>query len=94
MELSVGILMLYAQIEERSTGVDMDIGGPVRGTITVCLSSDSSPLSLSVATYLTGCLTATSLNVRIAAKRRAGLEEDRNSCSTVWGMVWTVWSRC
>ena len=33
--------------------------------------------------HLTGCLTATSLRVRMAAKRRADLEEDKNSCRTV-----------
>lgn len=33
--------------------------------------------------HLTGCLTATSLSVRMAAKRRADLEEDKNSCRTV-----------
>jgi hypothetical protein len=32
---------------------------------------------------LTGCLTATSLSVRMAAKRRADLDEDKNSCRTV-----------
>ena len=33
--------------------------------------------------HLTGCLTATSLRVRMAAKRSADFEEDKNSCSTV-----------
>ena len=34
---------------------------------------------VSTRTYLAGCLTATLLSVLIAAKRREGLEEERNS---------------
>ena len=38
--------------------------------------------SLHLATLI-GCLTATSLKVRMAANRRAGFGDDRNNCKTV-----------